>query len=177
MWFVSRILVPKMLRVGKVGVKVSLKWPSSIGLMLQDLARLALWVQLQDKSRQRHRWTSKVSLSVLCCGTKSILPPTSPPNKTPTPAATTVKVSSPQLGLFRIAEWLTPLRYHLLPWHNPLVLMQHYSLLLQLAPPLRAPRVGLPAPVLARSPSDPLAQILHPDVWGWDPLLLHLSRL
>ena len=28
-----------MLRVGKVGVKAGLEWPSSAGLMLKDLAR------------------------------------------------------------------------------------------------------------------------------------------
>ena len=29
---------------GKVAVKVGLKWPSIAGLLLQDLAHLALWV-------------------------------------------------------------------------------------------------------------------------------------
>ena len=36
----------------KVGMKVGLKWPSSARLMLPDLACLALWSWLRDKSRQ-----------------------------------------------------------------------------------------------------------------------------
>ena len=40
----SRMWIPKMLRAGKVAVKVSLKLHSSAGLMLQDLAYLVLWV-------------------------------------------------------------------------------------------------------------------------------------
>ena len=51
---VLRIWIHRMLRVGKVVVKVSFKGPSSAGLMLQDLAHLALWFQVQDKSRLRH---------------------------------------------------------------------------------------------------------------------------
>ena len=33
-WFAFRVLFPKALRVGKVGVKVSLKWPLSAVFML-----------------------------------------------------------------------------------------------------------------------------------------------
>ena len=33
-WLAFRMLIPWMLRVGKVAVKVGLKWPSSAGLML-----------------------------------------------------------------------------------------------------------------------------------------------
>ena len=54
-WFASGMWIPRALRVGKVGVKVGHKWPSSAGLMLKDLAHLALWVLLQDKSRPRYR--------------------------------------------------------------------------------------------------------------------------
>ena len=43
-----RMWIPMTLRVGKVGVKVGLKWPSSVGLMLQDLAYLALWVLVRN---------------------------------------------------------------------------------------------------------------------------------
>ena len=50
-----RVWSPKTLRLGKVGVKVCLEQPSSAGLMLQNLAYLALWVWVQDKSRLRHR--------------------------------------------------------------------------------------------------------------------------
>ena len=56
--------VPGRSRVGKVGLKVSLK-RLSMQDMLQDLARGALWVLVQDKSRPRHKPTSKVSLSIL----------------------------------------------------------------------------------------------------------------
>ena len=38
--------IPRMLRVGKVGVKVGLKWLSSAGLMLQDLGHWALQVRV-----------------------------------------------------------------------------------------------------------------------------------
>ena len=41
-----------MLRVGKVGVKASVKQPCSVGFLLQDLALLALWVRVQDKSTE-----------------------------------------------------------------------------------------------------------------------------
>ena len=47
--------IPRMLREGKVGVKVGLKWPLGAGLMLQDLVHLALQIHVQDKSRLRHR--------------------------------------------------------------------------------------------------------------------------
>ena len=43
------VWIPRTLRVGKLGVKVSFKQPSSGGLMLQDLALLVFWVQVQDK--------------------------------------------------------------------------------------------------------------------------------
>ena len=71
---VSRMWIPGILRVGKVGVSISLKWPSSKELMLQDLGCLALWVWVQDKSRPRHGLTSKVSLSVLHYNAKSTFP-------------------------------------------------------------------------------------------------------
>ena len=40
----SRIWIPRMLRVGKLSVKVGLKQPSGSGLKLQDLAHLVPWV-------------------------------------------------------------------------------------------------------------------------------------
>ena len=43
-WLVFRFYIPRTLRVGKVRVKVTLKWPSGARLMLQELAHLALWV-------------------------------------------------------------------------------------------------------------------------------------
>ena len=63
-----------MLRIGKVSVKVGLEQSSSTGLMLQDLAHLALWVWVQDKSRPRHGQISKGSLFLLRHGVKSTLP-------------------------------------------------------------------------------------------------------
>ena len=36
-----RVWIPRMHRVGKVGVRVSFKWSSNAKLMLQDLAHLA----------------------------------------------------------------------------------------------------------------------------------------
>ena len=39
---VSRMWIPRKLRIGKVGVKVDLKRTFSAGLMLQDLAYLVL---------------------------------------------------------------------------------------------------------------------------------------
>ena len=41
-WLAFRVWIPRMLRVGKVGVKVGLKWPLGAGIMLQDLAFSAL---------------------------------------------------------------------------------------------------------------------------------------
>ena len=76
-------------------------------------------------------------------------PTTCPPNRTPTPATTMAKLS-----LFRTMKQPT-LRLHLLLWHYPLVPAQFHSLLM--APPLRAPRVDLPAPVLAQAPTSPTA--------------------
>ena len=68
-----RVWIPRTLRVGKVDVNISLKQPSSAGLMLQDLALLALWVRVQDKSTKT--WTnSQVSVSVLCHRVKFTLP-------------------------------------------------------------------------------------------------------
>ena len=68
-----RVWIPRTLRVGKVGVKVGLKQPSGAGLMLQDLAHLALWVWVQDKSTET--WTIfQVSVSVLHSGSKCNLP-------------------------------------------------------------------------------------------------------
>ena len=34
MWLAFRVWIPRTLRVGKVGVKVSLEWPPSAGLLL-----------------------------------------------------------------------------------------------------------------------------------------------
>ena len=48
----SKIWTTRILRVGKVIVKVGPRWTLGIGLMLQELAYMALWVQVQDKSRQ-----------------------------------------------------------------------------------------------------------------------------
>ena len=93
---ILRIWIPRMLRVGKVAVKVGLKWPSSAGLMLQDLAHLALWFQVQDKSRPRYGQTSK-SVCLFCAAAWSPPSPTTcPPNRTSTPANTMVKASSLQ---------------------------------------------------------------------------------
>ena len=60
--------------------------------MPQDLARWALLVWVQDKTRPRHGQRSKVSLSVLHCGAKSTLPHTCPPDRTLTHSATMGKV-------------------------------------------------------------------------------------
>ena len=48
-WLAFRVWIPRTLRVGKVGVKVGFKQPSSAGLMLQDLALLSRWVWVQVK--------------------------------------------------------------------------------------------------------------------------------
>ena len=142
-----------MLRIGNLGVNVGFKWPSSAGLKLQDLAHLALWVQVQDKSRLRHGKTSK-SVCLFCAVVQS--PPSHticPPNRTPTPIITTVKPSSLQPSLFRVAKWPTTLWHHFPPWHYPLELVWCHSLLL--GPPSRAPRAALPAPVLTQAPTSP----------------------
>ena len=52
-------------------MKVSLEQPSSAGLILEDLARLGLWVWVHDKSSLRYKQASKDSLSVLSSGVKS----------------------------------------------------------------------------------------------------------
>ena len=54
----SKIWIPRMLGIGKVVVKVGLRKPLGAGLILKDLAHLALWVWVQDKSRVEHRYTS-----------------------------------------------------------------------------------------------------------------------
>ena len=54
-----------------MGLKVILKRPSSAVLMLQVPDHMVLYVCVQDKSRLRHRQTSKVSLCVLCHCAKS----------------------------------------------------------------------------------------------------------
>ena len=82
-WLASRVWVPRTLRVVKVGFKVSLEWPLGIGLILQDLAHLALWVRVQNKSRLRYRRISKVSLSVLRYSPKSTNNSHMPTNRTP----------------------------------------------------------------------------------------------
>ena len=69
---VFRVWIPRILRVGKVGVKVSLKQPLGARLILQDLAHLALWIRAQDKLTEI--WTNfQVSVSVSHCSTKSTL--------------------------------------------------------------------------------------------------------
>ena len=112
-----------------MAIKVGLKWPSSSGLMLQDLAHLALWVQVQDKIRLGHR-ISQVSLSVLHRGAKSTLLSHMPTKQGTNPTETMVKAILPHLGLFRVAEWPTLPWYHLLLWHFPLAPVQCHSLLL-----------------------------------------------
>ena len=87
----------------------------------------------------------QVGLSVLHHSAKST-PTTCPPHRTPTPATTMVMPS-----LFRMKrQWLTMLQ-HYPPWHHPLALAQHHSL--PMVPPLRVPRVGLPAPALSPAPT------------------------
>ena len=104
-----------MLRVGRVGVKVSLKQPLDAGLMLQDLAYLALQVWVQYKSRLRHGQISKVSLPVLCCSIRSTHNSHIPIKQDTTPTATTIKGRClSQLGLFRLDKLPT------LPQHSPL---------------------------------------------------------
>ena len=100
------------------------------------------------------------SVCLFCTAVQSLPSPTTcPPNSTPTPATITiVKSSSLRSNLFRMAKWPTMPQCHLLLWHNPLVLVWCHSLLK--APLLRAPRVGLPALVLAQAPTSPAA--LHP---------------
>ena len=95
-----------------MGVKVSLKWLSSAGLMLQDLVHLALWVPVQDKVR--HEWILKL---VFQFSAEAQSPPTThiySPNKTSTPAAIPSKARHLlQSGLLRMAKCLT------LPQHHP----------------------------------------------------------
>ena len=55
----------KTLRVGKVVVKAGLRWPLGVGLMLQDLAFLAVWFQVKDKLRLDRDKLSKSVSSVL----------------------------------------------------------------------------------------------------------------
>ena len=58
---------PKTLRIGKVVVKASFRWHLGARLMLKDLVRLALWVQVYNKSRLDMDELSKLVRSVLHC--------------------------------------------------------------------------------------------------------------
>ena len=108
--------IPRMLWVGKVGLKVGLKWPSS-ATGPSPFGSMGLRAgQVKTKT-----WTNyQVGLSVLC-GAKST-PTTCPPNKTPTPTTTMVKLS-----LFRPRKAVYAMVHHP-PWHHPLALARHHSL-------------------------------------------------
>ena len=125
--------------LGKVDEKVGLKQPSS-ATGPSPFGSMGFGVG-QVKTRTNYQ----VSLSVLHHGIKST-PTTCPPNKTPTPATTIVKLS-----LFRpIIKQFTPQCHHP-PWHHPLVLVWHHFL--PTVPPLRVPRVALPVPALLPAPT------------------------
>ena len=125
--------IPRKLRVGKVGVKDGLKQISSTGLVLQDLAHLALWVWVEGESKKDVEELSRLVCQLCTLTLGPPTPPTCPPNRSPTPTATMVKGRhSLWLGLCRLAEWPTP------PWRHPLAPAQCHSL--HLAPPSRAPR-------------------------------------
>ena len=126
-----------------MGVKVSLKWPSTAGLMLQNLAHLALCVWVQDKSGlDTDEFSRSVSLSVLCLCIKSICPSHMPTKQDTT--ISTVKVKR-----------LAPLQSYSPPtlWHYLLASAQR-------PPPLSAApsgvtRAGLPPQALALGPTIP----------------------
>ena len=78
--------IPRMLWVGKVGLKVSLEQPySAIGPSLFGSMGLRAG-QVKTKTLKNYQ----VNLSVLCRSAKST-PTACPPNKVPTPATTMVK--------------------------------------------------------------------------------------
>ena len=161
------------------GMKVSLKWPSSARLMIQDPARLALWVWVQDKSRLRHGNFFFKSVYLFCSAVQSPpTPPTYPPNRTPNPTATIIKARYlPQLGLFRIAELLLCCGIIFYPCtillHRLRAILFHFHWCLHEGHQGQAfmHQYG------QRSLSQLLANILHPDIWRWDPLLQHLPEL
>ena len=133
--------IPRTLWVGKVGLKVSLKQPSSaIGLSpFGSMGPGAGQVKIQTNYQ--------VGLSILRHGTKST-PTTCLPNKTPTTSKTLVKSSLFRPMTKRFIPW-----HHHPPQHHPLAPARCHSL--PMAPPLRVPRVGLPAPALSPAPMSP----------------------
>ena len=138
--------------------------------MLQDQAHLALWVGMQDKSRLNMDALSK---SVCQFGSTVQSPPTTPtwpPNRTPTSTVTMFKAGHlPQLGLFRLAKWLSPLwlPLHLPLFNHPLIPLQHHPFLPLPAPPQSVPRAEFPMPVLVPVPTSPAG--LHPPSRGLGP--------
>ena len=127
--------------------------------MLQDLAYLALWVWVQDKSRPRHKQKS----SCLFCTTavKSTLLPTWPPNRTPNPTATTGKGAT---GPVQDGKELT---YSATAPFSCTCLAP--STCIGSAP--RGDKGGPSSSWLwLQPPPYLLAHILKLDVWGWDAL-------
>ena len=136
--------------------------------MLQDLAHLALWVWVQDKSRLTHGLTSK-SVCVFCM--KSTHPSHMPTKQNTNPPqkqwSRLVCYSQACLG------WLnrpTLPQHHPLLWHYPLVPVWSHSLLLPLAPLLRMLRVGPPTPVLAQVPTSTACSCFPSTYLGVGPL-------
>ena len=104
-----------MLKVGKVVVKVGPKQPFSAGLMLQDVACLALWEWVQDKSGPRHGQSQCVCFVPWCKVHPSLPHAYQTGHQTPQQ-----KWARPQPFLFRMVKKLALLQHHLLPWHHPL---------------------------------------------------------
>ena len=145
-----KIWIPRMLKVGKVGVKVSLKQPFSAGLMLQDLAYLALvrfWVQ--DKSRPREGRSQSVCLAPWCEVQPTLLHTYQIGNQ-----LLQQQQARPQLGLFRMVKKLALLQHHLQPRHHSLAPAQSHP-----PPPSaltpEATRAGLLPLILAPAPTTP----------------------
>ena len=144
-WLAFGMCIPRMLWVGKVGLKDSLEQPSSatgpspLGSMGPRAGQVKTWTNYQ------------VGQSVLHYGAKST-PTTCPPNKTPTPTITMVKSS-----LLRPTTKQSPPWHYHPPWHHLLALAWCQSL--PIAPPLKGAKGGpfgtssIASPHVTRSPT------------------------
>ena len=98
-WLAFGMWIPRTLWEGKLGLKVGLKWPSSA-------TGPSPFGSMGPSAGQGKTWTNfQVSLSILHHSTKST-PTICPPNRTPPPATTMVKLS-----LFRLRQ------ASFMPWH------------------------------------------------------------
>ena len=133
--------IPRMLWVGKVGLKDGLKWPSSA------TGPSPLGSMGPRAGQVKTRTNYQVGQSVLRCSAQS--PPLPHAHQTRhQPPATTVKSS-----LLRPMAKQSPPRHHHPPWNHLLPLARCQSL--PMAPFPRAPRAVLPVLALSPAPTSP----------------------